>query len=145
MPPCEGSDVGCNKIPAERGNDMQLDRCFQIPDSLPARVSVFISSWLIFILPDFSICSRRLITNSWKKLLLLALQEGIANLVALGGEVAWDGDCTSVTAITTPLAPLLIGPLMSPASCLKATAACPSSIRYREPVHRVKRTRSSSP
>src|SRR5580700_1278792 len=32
MPPREGSDVGCNKMPAARGNGMQLDHYFRIPD-----------------------------------------------------------------------------------------------------------------
>jgi len=145
MPPCEGSDVGCNKIPAERGNDMQLDRCFRFPTRSRA------GQRFHFILVDLYFARllhllAQINHKQLEKLLLLALQEGIANLSRLAAKSAWDGDCTSVTAITTPLAPLLIGPLMSPGLMLKATR---SLSRHRSDIgnlfHRVKRTRSSSP
>jgi len=124
MPPCEGSDVGCNKIPAERGNDMQLDRCFRFPTRSRA------GQRFHFILVDlyFARLLHLLAQINHKQ-----LEKAPAPCPAGGNREsgrAWrrvglGWDCTSVTAITTPLAPLLIGPLMSPGLMLKATAACP--------------------
>jgi len=108
MPPCEGSDVGCNKIPAERGNDMQLDRCFRFPTRSP-RGSAF-----SFILVDLYFARllhllAQIVTNSWKSSCSLPCRRESRIWSRLAAKSAWDGDCTSVTAITTPLAPLLIG------------------------------------
>jgi hypothetical protein len=52
-----------------------------------------------------------------QKFLLLTLQERIANLIALGGEIGIGRSLHFREGNTTPSAPLLMGPLISPASC----------------------------
>src|ERR1700740_1830644 len=107
MPPRDGNDVGCNKIPAARGNGMQLDRYLRLskvivipseardPGSwtgLHSRLAPRPRQRLQFILIDLDLARLlHLIAEAGyeqrENLLLLALQQRLPDLVALGGEV----------------------------------------------------------
>ena len=92
------------------------------PARLRGRVSAFISSWLILILPDFSIWLAQVRHVQSENLLLLALQQHVPNLVSLGGEVRFRRRLHLVHSKHHSIAPLWIGPLISPGFMLNATA-----------------------
>src|ERR1700683_3172276 len=101
MPPREGSDVGCNKIPAERGNGMQRGLSSEPREmwfslfskrQLDSRFVLWMRQRLHFFLIDFDFARllhliAHVVHKQSEEFLLLALQQLLANLVALGGEV----------------------------------------------------------
>src|SRR6516164_2884733 len=84
IPPREGNDVGCNRMPAARAKDMSppLHSLFSTGAS---------QSLVLFLIPLDLAGLGHLIHQGRNKqaeaFLLLALQKSITNLIPLGGEV----------------------------------------------------------
>lgn len=96
------------------------------PSSLCDLVNAFSSSWLILIFPDFSICSRRLVTNRPNNWPCLACSRE-SRIWSFLAAKSWSvGCCFSSTDSTMPLLPDSIGPLISPGFRVNATEAPPA-------------------
>ena len=133
-------EVGCSRIPVARGNDIvELPRCYQqIEDRVArrallslfpawARVSCFISSSIDLDLARLLHLVAQIPDEQAENFLLLALQQRITNLVFLGREILMRSvPVFQPPASTTPVLPLLIGPLISPGFIVKATEAPPA-------------------
>src|SRR5579859_216779 len=83
MPPRDGNDVGCNRIPAARENAMS---------SLHSRLVAGFAERLQFLVVALNLAGLGHLVNEIryeeaKTLLLLGLHQSVANLVALGGKV----------------------------------------------------------
>src|SRR5580692_1091039 len=86
MPPREGNDVGCSRMPAARANDMSPPLHSRFAAGAGQRFEfVFVS----LDLAGLGHLVDQVRDEEAKTLLLLALQELVANLIALGGVVGF--------------------------------------------------------